>query len=1100
MKKYLFITGCALIAALACSKEEEKPKDQLSQKPAAEFRMQVNAGDPATRTIVSDNGDGTYAIQWQAGDALGVYEVGNEVVQAKAESDPLTAPQAQASFGITLTGEVEAPYDYTFVYPASALSKKNDKYLVTLPSEQVFSATSFDLGADVLVSEHLHYAATRPTSVNATFARLGATARMVIKAPDTEERVERIIVSTTEANLAGAYYLTPASGALSDNITAGGSKSLQLIPAASTAYSGDIVVWFRLTALTLSNNFTVIVRTDSKTYTKTIDLAAASRTLAFQNGKLTKFGVDMSAVEGQDNTYEGYYAEFTVQDVRGKGVTGSTYTMIDPYSKEFGDVWTGKVNYSNGGFGMRKSDSSENDCYLLLPKFKDGIATVTVTLSQAMSAGNSLLLTSTAKGKTGDVASLTTVANQMVYTFDLSGESVSQAYLRSGGEAAYIQSVQVVSKADSREALASPTGITASLDANVNNLVYLQWNTVKNASAYQIDYTPAGGSTSSMVVAADDTEQMQCTLEGLQYSKSYSFAVTAIANRYFSKNSVAASAASALSTKEQPNGLTVDVIDVAFTGVTGGYTDWSKQGATAVYSGKTKKGNNVIQTNEGSTNDRYGIWTTSSGGHLRSVTITLIASTTNTVDVYAKNEAYSSAADMWDNSKKGTKIGSVTGNGSTEVKQKITVSENYSYIGIRSYSGVVYISEIRIEWSTDGLPLAAATTLAVADANITDSGALLEGSYAGAAGGIYEAGFYWDNTKANLESKAHPEQVVTTDGSNATSGNFSCQLGSLDDNTTYWYRAYVLEFDASTQTYVEHYGASMSFTTLAKKAYKPGGWLEMTSYTTSAMAGTTTSTLDDLYQVTHYATMNAQQARNYTILYDPAMYASYWVAYPLCAAHFGTGRDEDWGYDPDVPKSRQTSVKHGYGVNVASTAYPSGQHYARGHQMANADRNGQPEMMAQTYFSTNMTPQLQNGFNGGVWAHLEEAVRGVVANNLDTVYVVTGAAFRKKGGNETIKTITNTGNDNKVLPVPNYYYKVLLRVKWNGNNVAGARAVGFWLEHRDNYPNGSTNYLPYVTTVDQIEEWTGFDFFSNLSAELQATCEAQSDWNAFKNY
>ena len=106
----------------------------------------------------------------------------------------------------------------------------------------------------------------------------------------------------------------------------------------------------------------------------------------------------------------------------------------------------------------------------------------------------------------------------------------------------------------------------------------------------------------------------------------------------------------------------VDVIDLAFTGVTGGYTAWSNQGNTAVYSGKTMKGNNVIQTNVGSTNDRYGIWTTNSGGHLRSVTITLISSTTNTVDVYAKNEAYSSAGDMWDNSKKGTKIGSVTGN------------------------------------------------------------------------------------------------------------------------------------------------------------------------------------------------------------------------------------------------------------------------------------------------------------------------------------------------------------------------------------------------------------------------------------------------------
>ena len=1093
--RYLWLGVCGMLALASCSREYEDPvRETVPEKPA--FLMEVKAHDAATKTVIDEQDDTHYNILWQAGDKLGVFEVGNGVVQNKAESDPLTAPGASATFGITLSGEVEAPYHYTFVYPASALSKKNEKYLVTIPADQTFAPNSFDIHSDVLVSEHLAFPTERPTSVSPAFARLGGTARMVIQAPTTSERIERISFSTTEANIVGSYYLDPATGDLTDDLKASLSKNIQLTPAASTTYSGNIVVWFRLADVTLSNDFTVIVRTDAKTYTKTVDLAGLSRSLTFRHGKLTKFGVDMSSAVVTDNTYEGNYAEFTVQDVRGKGITTNTYTVIEPYLKLYGDSWTGKVNNDNGGFGLRRCDNGTNDSYLLLPKFKNGIASVTVTLSQAMAADKTLFLSSTANGTEGDIASLTTVADQTVYTFDLSAAEVSQAYLRASLAAAYILKVAVVGNEDSREALADPTNLTATLDTRVNNLVHLSWNTVPDAAYYRIDYTPEGGSTSSMMVEADETDQMLQDLDGLEYSKTYTFTITAIADEYFSKNSSAVDAVAPLTTGAQPAGLTVDVIDVALTGVTStSYTVWSgKKVNTAVYAGKTAKpsSGNAIQMRSSS---HTGLYTTTSGGYLRSITVTLTSNTTNTLDVYAKNEAYTSFDDLWDNSKKGTKIGSVSGNGSTEVKQRITLADNYSYFAVRSNNGAVYVAEIRVEWANAALPVATVTTVGHDDIKATE--ATLNGSYTGAAGGIYEAGFYWDTSQASLQSMAHPDQVVTTDGSNDASGDFTCKLGSLSELTTYYYKAYVLEFDSVSQTYVEHYGEIKSFTTLAKASFQPGGWLEMPSYTTAAMNGTTESSLADLYAITHYATMHGDNVRNYSILYDPEVYASYWVAYPLCKDHLGTGREEDWNYDPIVPQAKQTAVFKGYGVNVASANY-NNQHYARGHQLPNADRNGVDEMMAQTYYSTNLTPQLQHGFNGGVWNNLEEAVRSVIKNNTDTVYVVTGAAFRKKGGNETIQTITST-RDGKVLPVPNYYWKVLLRVKWSGSTVSSASTVGFWLEHRDNYDTGGTNYLPFVTTVDQIEEWTGFDFFTNIG-DLQGGAEDDADWNAFKNF
>ena len=1082
----LLWVGAAALFTLSCSRIQEEPAlvaDPVEQGGTADFYMQVKAGDPATRTVIDDQGD-SYGILWQAGDALGVFEVGNGIVQPKVSSQPLTSPAATATFGLSLSGEAEAPYDYSFVYPASALSKEGDKYLITLPGSQTFPANSFDLRADILLAEHQHFASERPTELNARFARLGATARMVLKAPATEERIQRITFSTTEGNLHGAYSLNPATGELSDGFESGG-MSLELIPAQATTFDGQIVVWFRLGAVTLTDNFTVSVRTETMTYTKTVNLASAGRSLEFADGKLTKFNVNLTEVAGVENAYEGSYAEFTASDAFANGITSNTYTDLTPFTKMHGDRWSGKINYQSSSFGINNSDGN----YLQLPVFSEEIDRVVVTISSLASTRKIFLVDSSTGTEAASYKSVSANAAGE-YVLDVSDRHLHTACLRVTGGSVNFAKVAVIAKNDARTALEAPTGVSAQLDEHVKNTVHITWTGTENAVAYMVTYTPEGGESTSLTVSDESV-----SLEGLDYGTNYSYSVTALADLYFNQHSTP-TAGTVFTTGVQPAGMKIDVITVAQTSATSTtYADFSglALNSLARYAGKNAKGNGGIQLN--STNPN-GIWSTVSGGYVRSVTVTLLSGT-KTLDIYAKNTPYESG-DLYESgaAKRGDKVGSITAS-SEPVRQKIVLNNNYKYVGIRANDRAVYASEIRIEWAESGLPQANVATSPVT--NIEAVNATLSGSYSNAANGILEAGFYWDTNEADLHNLVHPEQlVVAKDSDVATSGNFSCTLPSLSEQTTYYVKAYVVEFDTSTQTYVEHYGPIVNFTTLSKAAFTPGGWLEMPSYTVENMAGTTTSALNDLYTVTHYATMNAKKARNYSMLYDPAMYASYWVAYPLCRGHLGSGRDEDWGFDPVVPQAKQTSVYKGYGVNVASESYAN-QLYARGHQLANADRNGVPEMMAQTYYSTNMTPQLQHGFNGGVWAHLEEAVRSVVSNNADTVYVVTGAAFRKKGGNEIVRTITNT-RDGKVLPVPNYYWKVLLKVKWNAGSVVGASTIGFWLEHRDNYDNGSTNYLPYVTSVDQIEEWTGFDFFTHLAVQFQTTAETATDWAAFKSY
>ena len=249
-----------------------------------------------------------------------------------------------------------------------------------------------------------------------------------------------------------------------------------------------------------------------------------------------------------------------------------------------------------------------------------------------------------------------------------------------------------------------------------------------------------------------------------------------------------------------------------------------------------------------------------------------------------------------------------------------------------------------------------------------------------------------------------------------------------------------------------------------------------------------------LHVVTHTAQMQGRLQRNYTILYDEDLYAALWVAYPLCADHTSSGREETWGYAPHVPKLSQTNVNKGYGATEPTANYPNN-FYARGHQIPNADRSGVPDMMAQTYYSTNMTPQIQNGFNGSIWAKLEEAVRMEIPQG-DTLYVVTGAVFEKYGTDEKVKTIVNK-NDSKTLPVPNYYWKALMKVKRAEGKVTDASTIGFWLPHGDLKGH---SYADYAVSVDQIEEWTGFNLFPSIPDVLEPSAESQISWISFQSF
>lgn len=143
------------------------------------------------------------------------------------------------------------------------------------------------------------------------------------------------------------------------------------------------------------------------------------------------------------------------------------------------------------------------------------------------------------------------------------------------------------------------------------------------------------------------------------------------------------------------------------------------------FSGKTITSNAVFAGSASSGADKYiqlrsknnsGIVSTTSGGKLKSVTITFNAATTDrSIDVYGSNTAYTAASDLY-GANAGTKLGTIAANGDN---MTLTVDGDYAFVGLRSSKDAIYIDKITIVWDGESSDVKTATSIAFAEGYIT---------------------------------------------------------------------------------------------------------------------------------------------------------------------------------------------------------------------------------------------------------------------------------------------------------------------------------------------------------------------------------------------
>lgn len=254
----------------------------------------------------------------------------------------------------------------------------------------------------------------------------------------------------------------------------------------------------------------------------------------------------------------------------------------------------------------------------------------------------------------------------------------------------------------------------------------------------------------------------------------------------------------------------------------------------------------------------------------------------------------------------------------------------------------------------------------------------------------------------------------------------------------------------------------------------------------------------DLYYVEHTQKVGSDEVLNYAYAWNSSMKHAAWSAFYFDATTSKdvTKRTDAWDVDSSLPKEMQTD-----------NSFHTNDGFDRGHIIASEDRVYSEEANKQTFYFSNMSPQF-NSFNGIYWQKFERTVQTWGrSGQYDKLYVAKGGTLNhllksftatKKGNDGVYPSTDENGFTVKGLACPQYYYIAVLGVK--GDTY---QAIGFKVEHRDDYSYDKVDNVPVADvkkcafSIDELEEFTGIDFFCNLPDGVENEVEKSYSLDAW---
>lgn len=169
--------------------------------------------------------------------------------------------------------------------------------------------------------------------------------------------------------------------------------------------------------------------------------------------------------------------------------------------------------------------------------------------------------------------------------------------------------------------------------------------------------------------------------------------------------------------------------------------------------------------------------------------------------------------------------------------------------------------------------------------------------------------------------------------------------------------------------------------------------------------------------------------------------------------------------DPSVPEKFRGKLKD---------YFRSG--YDRGHQVPAADAKWSQEAMNDTFYLTNMCPQVGEGFNRDYWAHFEDFCRRLT-DRYPSVRIVTGPLYLpKRDENGKWKVSYEVIGNPPNIAVPTHFYKVIFA---EDGTTTGNVALGAFVLPNAVIPNEKP-ITDFEVPVEAVERASGLEFASKL--------------------
>jgi endonuclease G, mitochondrial len=207
------------------------------------------------------------------------------------------------------------------------------------------------------------------------------------------------------------------------------------------------------------------------------------------------------------------------------------------------------------------------------------------------------------------------------------------------------------------------------------------------------------------------------------------------------------------------------------------------------------------------------------------------------------------------------------------------------------------------------------------------------------------------------------------------------------------------------------------------------------------------------------------EREGFFLAWDSDLRIALWVGYELTLEEV----------DGELPRLDNFRRDAELGDDSPGAGTYSGSGYDRGHLVPAADVKWSDKAMADSFLMSNVTPQLP-ALNRGPWRELEEAVRDL-ARREGAVIVITGPIIADR----EYPRLPEAGT-----VIPDYYFKVILDY-----SEPGLAAWGYILPNSETALAGR-EYDDFLFSVDEVEEFSGFDFFAPLPDELEDRLERRS--------